>query len=61
MTPQDEKFNEFKEHEGDDIKTDGTVKAVIAYDLEDLDTPVILKASQGFGGDELGEKKIMLK
>lgn len=61
MTPQDEKFNEFKEHEGDDIKTDGTVKAVIAYDLEDLDTPVILKASQGFGGAELGEKKIMLK
>ena len=61
MTPQDEKFNEFKEHQNDDIKPGGTVKDVIAYDLDDTTSSVVLKATQGISGSDLGEKKIELK
>lgn len=61
MTPQDGKYEEYREHEMDDIKPGGTVKAVIAYDLEDMSTPVVLKATQGIGGEYLGEKTIELK
>ncbi|MGX7202199.1 DUF5067 domain-containing protein [Enterococcus plantarum] len=61
MTPQDEKFAEYTEHQLDDIKPGGTVKAIISYDLDDTETPVILKATQGMAGKELGQKTINLK
>ncbi|MGX7148520.1 DUF5067 domain-containing protein [Enterococcus ureasiticus] len=61
MTPQDEKFAEYTEHQLDDIKPGGTAKAIISYDLEDTETPVVLKANQGMAGKELGEKTINLK
>ncbi|GGC83327.1 DUF5067 domain-containing protein [Enterococcus wangshanyuanii] len=61
MTPQDERFAEYTEHQSDDIKPGGTVKAIISYDLDDTETPVMLKATQGMAGKELGEKKIELK
>jgi hypothetical protein len=61
MTPQDERFSEYTEHQMDDIKPGGTVKAIISYDLDDTDTPVVLKATQGMAGKELGEKTINLK
>lgn len=60
MTPQDEKFKEYTEHQLDDIKPGGTAKAIISYDLDDTETPVILKANQGMAGKELGEKTITL-
>lgn len=40
------------------IKKDGTVENSIAYELDDLTTPVTLIATQGLGGDELGRKEI---
>ncbi|EOH99139.1 hypothetical protein UAY_01916 [Enterococcus moraviensis ATCC BAA-383] len=61
MTPQDEKFAEYTEHQLDDIKPGGTAKAIISYDLDDTETPVNLKATQGMAGKELGQKKIELK
>ncbi|MBM7688178.1 DUF5067 domain-containing protein [Enterococcus ureilyticus] len=61
MTPQDEKFAQYTEHQLDDIKPGGTAKALISYDLDDSQTPVILKATQGMAGEELGEKTINLK
>lgn len=61
MTPQDEKFSKFTEHQLDDIKPGSTTKAIIAYDLDDTETPVILKISQGMAGKELGEKMVNLK
>src|SRR5699024_9476443 len=36
------------------IKKDGTVESSIAYELDDLETPVTLVANQGVGGDEIG-------
>lgn len=61
MTPQDEKFAEYTEHQLDDINPGQTAKAIISYDLDDSETPVILKANQGMAGKELGEKTIKLK
>lgn len=61
MTPQDDKFAQYTEHQLDDIKPSSTVKAIISYDLEDTQTPVILKATQGMSGKKLGEKSINLK
>lgn len=38
------------------IKKDGTVSNAIAYTLSDDTTPVVLKATRGIGGEELGEQ-----
>lgn len=38
------------------IKKDGTAPCAIAYDLDDTTTPVILRATRGFGGENLGEQ-----
>ncbi|MDF1508904.1 DUF5067 domain-containing protein [Robertmurraya sp. DFI.2.37] len=43
------------------IKKDGTVKNAIAYELDDLETPVTLVASQGVMGEKLGEQTFNLK
>ncbi|EAE0774335.1 DUF5067 domain-containing protein [Listeria monocytogenes] len=61
MTPQDEKFAEYRGDEFDELKPGGTKKYVIAYDLNDTTTPVVLKATQGVAGKELGEKTFNLQ
>jgi hypothetical protein len=43
------------------IKKDGTVKNAVAYELDDLETPVTLIATQGIGGDKLGEQTFNIK
>lgn len=43
------------------IKKDGTVENAIAYELDDLETPVTLVANQGIGGDELGRQDYEIK
>lgn len=43
------------------IKKDGTVKNAIAYELDDLVTPVTLSATQGIDGHKLGEQTYNLK
>ena len=51
----------FKETEFENIKKDETVENAIAYDLKDLETPVILVARQGYEGKELGKKEFAIK
>ena len=43
------------------IKKDGTVSNAIAYELDDLETPVTLVATQGVAGDKLGEQIFEVK
>lgn len=43
------------------IKKDGTVANSIAYELDDLETPVTLVANQGLSGKELGRKDFEIK
>lgn len=43
------------------IKKDGTVEDAIAYELDDLETPVTLVANQGLAGDELGRQDYEIK
>lgn len=43
------------------IKKDGTVSNSIAYELDDLETPVTLVATQGVMGDELGRQEYTIK
>lgn len=44
-----------------DIKPNGTVTNAIAYELDDLETPVTLIATQGLMGDELGRQDYEIK
>lgn len=43
------------------IKKDGTVENSIAYELDDLETPVTLVATQGLLGDEIGREEYDIK
>ena len=43
------------------IKKGGTVKNAVAYELDDLETPVTLIATQGIFGDKLGEQTFNIK
>ncbi|OMC90116.1 DUF5067 domain-containing protein [Viridibacillus arenosi] len=43
------------------IKKNGTVENAIAYELDDLKTPVTLVANQGIGGEELGRQEYKVK
>ncbi|TQR27200.1 DUF5067 domain-containing protein [Lysinibacillus sphaericus] len=43
------------------IKKGGTVEDAIAYELDDLETPVTLVANQGIGGKELGKQDYQIK
>ncbi|GAA0416788.1 MAG: DUF5067 domain-containing protein [Bacillota bacterium] len=45
----------------ENIKKDGTVESSIAYELDDLETPVTLVANQGVAGDELGRQDYEIK
>lgn len=51
----------FVDTELENIKKDETVENAIAYELKDLETPVILVAIQGYEGKELGEKEYKIK
>ena len=56
MAPQDEKYVEMNDVSYTDVKPGATVQSVISYDINDLSKPVVLKATQGIIGEELGEK-----
>lgn len=43
------------------IKKDGTVENSVAYELDDLETPVTLVATQGLMGDEIGRQDYDIK
>ena len=51
----------FLDSQMESIKKDGTVKNAMAYELDDLETPVTLVANQGIGGDELGRQDFNIK
>lgn len=53
--------DEFLDSQLETIKKDGTVKNAVAYELDDLKTPVKLIATQGISGDKLGEQIYNLK
>lgn len=52
---------QFLDSQLETIKKDGTVPNAIAYELDDLETPVTLIATQGIGGDKLGEQTFEIK
>lgn len=51
----------FLETQMENIKKGGTVEHAIAYELDDLETPVTLVANQGIGGKELGKQDYQVK
>lgn len=53
--------NQFLDSQLETIKKDGTVPNAVAYELDDLETPVTLIATQGIGGDKLGEQNFDIK
>jgi hypothetical protein len=53
--------DQFLDTQLETIKKDGTVKNAVAYELDDLETPVTLIATQGISGDKLGEQIYNLK
>lgn len=57
MSPDDS----FLDSQMETIKQDGTVKNAVAYELDDLETPVTLIATQGIMGDELGKQDFNIK
>ncbi|OZS76970.1 DUF5067 domain-containing protein [Tetzosporium hominis] len=57
MLPDDS----FLDSQMESIKKNGTVKNAIAYELDDLETPVTLVANQGVGGEELGRQDFNVK
>lgn len=57
MSPDDS----FLETQLETIKKDGTVENAIAYELDDLETPVTLVATQGIAGKELGKQNYQIK
>lgn len=61
MSPQDEKYTEMNEMSMTDVKPGATVQSVISYEINDTTKPITLKATQGIGGKELGEKVFNLQ
>lgn len=52
---------QFMDSQFEVIKKDGTVSNAVAYELDDLETPVKLIATQGVGGKKLGEQEFDVK
>lgn len=50
----------FLDSQMETIKKDGTAPCAIAYELDDTTTPVLLKATRGIGGEDLGEQTFEL-
>lgn len=61
ITPMNDKYKFATDVQTDNIKKGGTVKSAIAYDLKDMKTPVILHATKGLGGEQLGTIKVELE
>lgn len=61
ISPQDEKYSEMNDMFFTDVKPGATVSSVISYEINDLNTPIVLKATQGMFGEDLGEKIFNLK
>lgn len=57
MLPDDQYMNSQLE----EIKPGGTVENAVSYELDDTTTPVILKATNGIIGEEIGEQTYKLK
>lgn len=57
MLPDDR----FLDSQMETIKKDGTVENAMSYELDDLETPVTLKATRGVGGEDLGEQTFEIK
>jgi len=53
--------DKFLDSQLETIKKGGTVQNAVAYELDDLVTPVKLIATQGIGGDKLGEQTFNIK
>jgi hypothetical protein len=53
--------NRFLDTQLENIKKGGTVENAIAYELDDIETPVKLIATQGIGGKKLGEQTFEIK
>lgn len=53
--------DQFLDSQLETIKKDGTVRNAVAYELDDLETPVTLIATQGINGDKLGEQNFDIK
>ncbi|WP_175287280.1 DUF5067 domain-containing protein [Salinicoccus roseus] len=56
--PMDEEYDKYLDTQMSVIKKDKTVENVTVYELENRENPVILKATQGFGGQDLGQMEI---
>lgn len=57
MLPDDR----FRDTQFEDIKKNGTVECAVSYELDDLETPVLLKATSEIGGKEIGSKEYSIK
>lgn len=53
--------DKFLDSQLETIKKGGTVQNAVAYELDDLVTPVNLIAKQGIGGNKLGEQTFNIK
>lgn len=53
--------DQFLQSQLETIKKDGTVPNAVAYELDDLETPVTLIATQGILGEELGQQTFNLQ
>lgn len=58
IVPMDDKYNKYLDTQSSAIKKGKTVSGITVYELENRDNPVILKATQGLGGKDLGEYEI---
>lgn len=53
--------NRFLQTQSENIKKGGTVESAVAYELDDLKTPVDLVASVNLGLDTIGKVTYLLK
>ena len=53
--------DQFLDSQSETIKKGGTVKNAVAYELDDLETPVTLIATDGIAGDKIGEQTFNIK
>lgn len=60
-SPADEKYAQMNDVSYTDVKPGATVQAVISYEINDTTKPITLKATQGVGGQDLGEKVFNLQ
>ncbi|WP_413509676.1 DUF5067 domain-containing protein [Carnobacterium maltaromaticum] len=59
--PSEDRFNELIENSELDVKPNGTVQAIMAYKLDDLETPIKLQVGNSISKTDLGNKTFNLK